>query len=170
LSVDADTFRAALASVCTPVAVVTSRYEERAHGTTVSAFCSLSLDPPLVGVALDRDSELLAMVVRAGEYAINVLGDGQEELAALFARKGVDKFARVDHELDDGLPRLPGATSWLACDLEQLVPAGDHVMAVGLVRRAETRGGDPLLYRHRRFGTLSARLSGDRALSRKRLY
>jgi flavin reductase (DIM6/NTAB) family NADH-FMN oxidoreductase RutF len=95
------------------------------------------------------------MVVRAGEYAVNVLSNGQEEIAAAFARKGEDKFARIDHVLDDGLPRLPGVSSWLACDLEQLIPAGDHVMAVGLVRRAEARGGDPLLYRQRRFGTLA---------------
>ena len=155
MSVDPDSFRAALASVCTPVAVVTSRYGGRAHGTTVSAFCSLSLEPPLVLVSLDRSSELLAMVVRAGEYAINVLAHGQDELASAFARKGGDKFARVDHVLDDGLPRLPGVSSWLACDLEQLIPAGDHVMAVGLVRRAEAHGGDPLLYRQRRFGTLA---------------
>jgi flavin reductase (DIM6/NTAB) family NADH-FMN oxidoreductase RutF len=97
LSVDPDSFRSALASVCTPVAVVTSRYGGRAHGTTVSAFCSLSLEPPLVVVSLDRSSELLAMVVRAGEYA----------------------------------------------------------MAIGLVRRADTHGDDPLLYRQRRFGTLA---------------
>src|SRR5215470_7255980 len=90
--VNATTFREALGAVCAPVAVVTSFYDARPHGTTVSAFCSLSLDPPLVLVALDRGSDLLRMIRRAQRYGINVLSHGQEAIATRFARKGADKF------------------------------------------------------------------------------
>jgi flavin reductase (DIM6/NTAB) family NADH-FMN oxidoreductase RutF len=116
-------FREALAAVAAPVAVVTSFHRERPHGTTVSAFCSLSLEPPLVLVSLDRGSDLLRMVRHSRRYGINVLSHDQEGIATRFARKGVDKFAEVPWTLDTGLPgstaRRAGSpaastTSWTA--------------------------------------------------------
>jgi len=156
--VDAATFRAAFGAVCAPVAVVTS-FDDRPHGTTVSAFCSLSIDPPLVLVALDRGSDLLAMVRRSERYGINVLAHGQEALATRFARKGLDKFEGVPWELDHDLPRLAGIASWIACRLYEIADGGDHVIAVGLVEHAEAGTADPLLYRQREFGTLLRRAS-----------
>jgi flavin reductase (DIM6/NTAB) family NADH-FMN oxidoreductase RutF len=157
--VDAAAFREALGAVCAPVAVVTSFYDARPHGTTVSAFCSLSLDPPLVLVALDRGSDLLRMIRRARRYGINVLAHGQEELATRFARKGHDKFADVRWELDRDVPRLDETSSWIACRLHELVEGGDHVIAVGFVEHAEASPAAPLLYRQREFGTLARRAS-----------
>lgn len=161
-AVDPDAFRDALAGVCTPVSVVTSHHRGRPHGTTVSAFCSLSLQPPMVLVSLDRGSDLLAMVSESGAYAVNVLGHGQQDLALAFARKGADKFDGVEWELERGLPRLAGAATWLACRLEQLHEGGDHLVAVGLVEHAESGDADPLLYRHRSFGTLTPGPEGRR--------
>jgi flavin reductase (DIM6/NTAB) family NADH-FMN oxidoreductase RutF len=148
-------FVSALAAVCTPVSVVTSHHQDRPHGTTVSAFCSLSLDPPMVLVSLDRDSDLLAMVSESGRFGVNVLSHDQGELARRFARKGTDKFDGVDWDLHLGVPRLAGAATWLACGLEQLHEGGDHLVAHGLVEHAESAPGDPLLYRNRAFGTLA---------------
>jgi flavin reductase (DIM6/NTAB) family NADH-FMN oxidoreductase RutF len=145
----------ALAGVCTPVSVVTSHHQDRPHGTTVSAFCSLSLEPPMVLISLDRGSDLLAMVSESGRFGINVLSHDQHELARGFARKGTDKFEGVDWDLHLGLPRLAGAATWLACQLERLLEGGDHLVAYGLVEHAESAPGDPLLYRNRAFGTLA---------------
>jgi flavin reductase (DIM6/NTAB) family NADH-FMN oxidoreductase RutF len=153
--VDPVVFREALASVAAPVAVVTSFHGQRPHGTTVSAFCSLSLEPPLVLVSLDRDSDLLRMVRQARRYGINVLSHDQEEIATRFARKGADKFADVPWVLDTDLPRLGGSASWIACRLHDLVDGGDHVIAVGFVEHAEASPTHPLLYRQRQFGTLN---------------
>ena len=155
-SVSPQLFREALGSVCTPVAVVTSYLDGRPHGTTVSAFCSLSLNPPLVLIALALKSELLALMRDAGAYAINVLAHDQQDLATNFARKGNDKFARVDWRLESGVPRLEGAASWVLCRLEDLLPGGDHVIAVGHVVHAEARDAEPLLYRQRAFGTMAS--------------
>jgi flavin reductase (DIM6/NTAB) family NADH-FMN oxidoreductase RutF len=154
--VNPTTFREALGAVCAPVAVVTS-HDGRPHGTTVSAFSSLSLEPPLVLVALDRGSDLLDMIRRSGRYGINVLAHDQEPLATRFARKGADKFEGVAWELDHGVPRLEETATWIACRLHELTDGGDHVIAVGLVEHAEAGEGAPLLYRQREFGTLAAR-------------
>ena len=160
-AVDPEAFRDALASVCTPVSVVTSHRDGHPHGTTVSAFCSLSLEPPMVLVSLDRSSDLLAIVTESRVFGINVLNEGQKDLALNFARKGPDKFDGVEWDLHRGVPRLAGTATWLVCKLEQLHEGGDHLIAVGLVEHAESAPGNPLLYRHREFGTLTGIATGE---------
>ncbi len=161
-ALEPETFREVLASVCTPVTVVTSHHQGRPHGTTVSAFCSLSLEPPMVLVSLDARSDLLAMVSESRVFGVNVLSDGQERLAVNFARKGPDKFEGVEWELHLGVPRISGAATWIVCTLEQLYEGGDHLVAIGLVEHAEIAPADPLLYRNRTFGTM-APIDSERA-------
>jgi flavin reductase (DIM6/NTAB) family NADH-FMN oxidoreductase RutF len=149
-------FREVMAGVATPVSVVTAISGGLPHGTTVSAFASLSMDPPMVLVALDRGSDLLALVRESLRFGVNVLGSTQSALALAFAQKGgVGKFQGVPWELDHGLPRLPRTPGWLACEVAGLVDGGDHVIALGRVTTAETRDGRPLTYHSRAFGTHS---------------
>ena len=153
----AEQFREVMAGVATPVSVVTAVSADGVpHGTTVSAFASLSMDPPMVLVSLDRGSDLLALVRDTGRFGVNVLGSTQSALALSFARKGADKFASVDWVPDQGLPRLPGAPGWLACEVASLVEGGDHVVALGTVLAADTADGAPLTYHSRVFGTHAA--------------
>jgi flavin reductase (DIM6/NTAB) family NADH-FMN oxidoreductase RutF len=157
MSVTPDSFRRVLGSVATPVSVVTTITPDGVpHGTTVSAFCSLSLEPPLVLVALDRGSDLLALIRRSQRFAVNVLAEGQDDLALRFARKGSDKFDGVDWTEVDGLPRLPNSHGYLSCEVEQLVAGGDHMIVTGLVTGADCRSATPLVYRERAFWRLSA--------------
>lgn len=146
-----DAFRETLSCVPGPVTVVTTLAAGRPHGTTVSAFCSLSADPPLVLVSLDRSSELLGLIGETGRFAVNLLAAGQEEIGLACARKGADKFDGVAWGHECGLPRIQGAAGWLACDVRELLPGGDHVIVVGLVTACETREVDALVYRRRRF-------------------
>ncbi|ROP27164.1 flavin reductase family protein [Pseudokineococcus lusitanus] len=148
-----DTFREVMAGVCTPVSVVTTLTGGAPHGTTVSAFASLSLDPPMVLVSLDRRSDLLRRLPEGGRFGLNVLGSGQAPLAAAFARKGDDKFAGVAWDVEDGAPRLAGCPGWLACTVAARVDGGDHVVVLGQVRAAAADGGAPLTYFARSFGT-----------------
>lgn len=151
-------FRRVLGSVPAPVSVVTSADEQGPHGTTVSAFCSLSLEPPMILVALDLDSDLLSLIQRVGRWGVNVLARGQEGLAERFARKGADKFADVPWHDERGLPRLPSAQAWLACVTSELIPGGDHAIATGHVASADCRDAEPLVYHERTFWALAERL------------
>ena len=154
--ITAEAFKDAMAAVCAPVTVITTTWNGRPFGTTVSAFWSLSLRPPLVGLALANDSELLARLRSTRRLGVNLLADGQQEVALRFAGKGGDaKFAGVPWALDDGLPRLGAAPVWLACDVKRFVVAGDHVLAVAEVAAAAREPGLPLIYGHRSFGTHS---------------
>jgi flavin reductase (DIM6/NTAB) family NADH-FMN oxidoreductase RutF len=142
--------------VCTPVAVVTSFLDGRPHGATVGTFSTLSMSPPLVLTALEAKSELLALLRDAGAYAINVLANGQQDLARAFARAGADTFDGISWTLEYGMPRLAGTASWVMCRLEDLLPGGDHLIAIGHVVHAEASDVEPLLYRGRSFGTLAS--------------
>jgi flavin reductase (DIM6/NTAB) family NADH-FMN oxidoreductase RutF len=154
MTVERDAFREALGAICTPLAIVTSQRGGRPHGTTVSAFCSLSLDPPLVLVSLNRASNLLAMVRTTGTFGINVLENGQQALAKRFATKSEDKFAEVAWSIDHDLPRIHGGGSWIARRVEDLLRGGDHEIVVGLVEHAEQDARQPLLYQQGGFTTV----------------
>ncbi|MFI1995352.1 flavin reductase family protein [Actinoplanes sp. NPDC020271] len=149
-------FRDLMAGVCAPVTVVTTIQDDNPYGATVSAFASLSLRPAMVSIALDRQSSVLARITASGRFGVNVLGHAQSELALGFARRAQDRFAGVAWQLDQGLPRLLGAPGWLACDVQQSVEGGDHILLLGAVTHADTRHAAPLVYGHRRFGTHSA--------------
>jgi flavin reductase (DIM6/NTAB) family NADH-FMN oxidoreductase RutF len=146
-------FRAAMADVPTPVTVVTSLDEARPHGTTVSAFTSLSLDPMMILVCLDRSSNLLRVVECTRRFGVNILGRDQSHLAMVFARKGDDKFTGVDWTFDHGLPRLGGSPVWIACSVADLSDGGDHVIVLGAIEAVRTIDVPPLTYHRRVFGT-----------------
>jgi flavin reductase (DIM6/NTAB) family NADH-FMN oxidoreductase RutF len=152
----AEEFRAVMAGVATPVSVVTTLADGRPHGTTVSAFASLSMAPPMVLVSLDRGSSLLGRLVVGSAFGVNVLGREQAPLALAFSRAGAHRFSGVGWEVDSGAPRLTGSPGWLACTVARLVPGGDHVIVLGEVRRAQTTAGPPLTYHARTFGTHAA--------------
>lgn len=147
-------FKNVMAGVATPVSIVTTLFEDRPYGTTVSAFTSLSMDPPMVLVSLDRGSETLEFVRESGLFGLNILGSQQARTALAFAKKGgIGKFHGTPWELDTGLPRIPTSPAWLACTVENLVDGGDHVIVLGNVTSADTTGGNPLIYCRRLFGT-----------------
>lgn len=156
-AVDGHRFRAVMAAVCAPVTIVTTTSAAGdPRGATVSSFTSLSLDPPLVSVAFDRRSALLAEIQAAGRFGVNLLGHGQDDLALRFATRGADRFGGdTAWFADDGLPRLRDAAGWVACDLERTVEAGDHLLLFGLVTALGRAELPPLVYAHRTFGTHS---------------
>jgi len=147
-------FRTAMASVCTPVSVVTTLADGLPYGTTVSAFASLSMEPPMLLVSLDCGSDLLALVRQTARFGLNVLASTQTDLALNFARKGgAGKFAGVLWEVAAAVPRIPEAASFAACAVDQIVPAGDHVVVFGRVLIAASASSPPLTYQARAFGT-----------------
>lgn len=151
-------FKDAMAALCSPVTVVTARREDGTPcGVTVSAFASLSLEPPMVTVALDRRSSLLPALTATGRLGVCLLGADDHELALTFAAAGTDRFASVPWYPENGLPRLSEAPVWLECAATRLVEGGDHVLVLATVLAADHRDAPTLAYQNRRFGTHSPR-------------
>ncbi len=158
-TISSDTFRRVMGHFVTGVTVVTALDGERPFGITVNALSSVSLDPPLVMVALDRRRFLTPIVRAAGRYAVNILSEEQQDLSDCFAGAPVEP-GREDfcgaawHPGDSGLPLLDGAIATLECSVVQTFSAGDHDLFIG---RVDTLSNEPhhrpmpLLYYRRNY-------------------
>jgi len=153
---DASRFRDVIGEFPTGVAVITCDGPQGPAGLTTNAVASLSLDPLLMLVCFDNSSRTLDVVRGAGRFAVNVLAAGQEPLARVFASKRVarEKFEAATHELAHGVPVLDGALAWMACDVRELLPGGDHTIAVGAVTHMDARAGEPLVFHRGAYTTL----------------
>ena len=153
-----DDFRSALSRFASGVTIVTARSRNGAPvGFTASAFSSLSLEPPLVLVCLDRSAESFPVFEEARTFAVSILGANQQDAAVRFATRGADKFggSSLDRGAATGLPLVAGAIAHLGCSMHDLLDGGDHVILVGRVVRASSNGDEPLLYFNRGFGEFS---------------
>ena len=142
-------FRKAMGSFAAGVTVVTVCHDGRLVGTTVSAFSSVSMDPPLVMVCLKRDSRTLAALNEARTFCVNILASDQGDLAYRFAKSGADdRFALTAVEAGVcGAPLLAGATAVVECALHAAHDGGDHEILVGRVLRVVTdETKTPLVY------------------------
>lgn len=154
-AVDPDLFRRTLSRHAAGVVVVTARPDAEPAGLTATSFTSVSLDPPLVSFYIGEGSTTWPRMRRAGEFAVNVLGEEQAELAARFAHSGVDRFASPTNWRPGPyrLPLLEGAAAHVICRRYDLLKLGDHWLVVGLVVDAMAGEADaPLLYHRGRFG------------------
>jgi flavin reductase (DIM6/NTAB) family NADH-FMN oxidoreductase RutF len=154
--VDPSAFRQALGQFASGVTVVTTRDAAgQALGLTVSAFCSVSLDPPLVLVCIDHRSEANRGVRESGRFAVSVLAEGQEDVSRRFAEPGASKlegFAFL--EGGHALPLVPGALAHVECRVRSFHDEGDHAVWVGQVSRVAVASGRPLLHHGGFYGRL----------------
>lgn len=136
-------FRQVLGSFATGVALIcTIDGDGRPRGVAVNSLFSVSLDPPLVGFCIARDSSTLPAVRESGAFAVSVLAGDQAGLCRRFARPGVDRFAGVDwwSSPESASPVVGGVLAWIDCRIAAVHPAGDHLILVGHV---DAMGGTP---------------------------
>ena len=153
-AVDGPAWRRAMGAFTSGVTIVASADGGQVSATTVSAFSSLSLDPPLLLACLDRDSRTLAMIRRSGVFSVNILAAHQGPLAMLCAARGtVNRLADAAWREGgaSGAPLLDGAAAHIECRLQQAVDGGDHVILIGEGLAVEVDPeAEPLVYRHGR--------------------
>jgi flavin reductase (DIM6/NTAB) family NADH-FMN oxidoreductase RutF len=152
-------FREVFGRFATGVAVITSAGPAGAGGMTANALCSLSLDPLLALVCFENRARTLPIVRESGRFAVNVLSTRQEQIAGVFASKlpEAEKLEGVDHRLECGVPIIDGSIAWAACELRELMPGGDHTIAIGQVKSMGLGEGEPLLWYSGRYHGMRAR-------------
>jgi flavin reductase (DIM6/NTAB) family NADH-FMN oxidoreductase RutF len=146
--IDTDGFRSALGLLPTGVTVVTAIGPDGRSGATASAVGSLSLEPMLMLVCLDRGSRTLRSVQEAGRFGIDVLAADQEPIARQFSTKLDEgqKWDDIEWTERDRMPSLDGSVLWVGCELQDVLMGGDHVILTGAVIDLDARGGEPLLH------------------------
>jgi flavin reductase (DIM6/NTAB) family NADH-FMN oxidoreductase RutF len=168
--VDAATFRAVLGQWPSGVTVITTLVDGVWHGMTASSFSSVSAEPPLVSVCLDKKLYTHDLLVRSGIYGVNILAKDQTEIGKIFAGmhpEVEDRFAGLDVETaTTGVPLLAESLAWLDCRITNYYDAGDHTIFVGEVMDARVaRASTPLLYHSRTWGQFADQLPDLATLS-----
>ena len=147
--IDSDTFRSVLGRFASGVSIVTARDDAGAdHGMTVSAFTSVSLEPPLVLVCIDHAASMHNLLLEHPRFGISVLSSEQEAYSRRFATDpDTGRFDGIAYSRgDSGVVLLDNSLAHIECRVVQHHDAGDHTIFVAEVERAEARQGRPLLY------------------------
>ena len=137
MAIEKDFFRQVMGHFATGVTVVTTRSEKGLSGLTVSSFCSVSLDPPLVLICVDLNSYTLPYIRESGIFAVSILTDQQEHLSRCFATSSDERYEHFCHAsyhvAATGSPIIDGALAFIDTRVVAEYPGGDHVIFLGQV-------------------------------------
>jgi flavin reductase (DIM6/NTAB) family NADH-FMN oxidoreductase RutF len=158
--ISSEEFRNALRHFPAGVTIVTLRSGEEVHGLTVSAFASVSAEPPLILTIIDNRHKAAELLLQEDAvFAVNILGETQTALSDRFAwLKEGDRFAEGSWSVaETGAPILTDALAWLDCRIHARYPAGSHTIYVGLVHASGVpqSEGPPLVYWNRAYRGLA---------------
>ncbi|HWP57113.1 MAG TPA: flavin reductase family protein [Candidatus Acidoferrales bacterium] len=144
----------------TGVTVVTARDEEGQNfGITANAFTSVSLDPPLVLVCIDKSAQCYSCFEETKTFAVNILSERQQDISRRFATKGIDKFEGLSWRAGaSGVPLIDGAVGHVECRIVERYEGGDHTIYLAEVISGEARDGAPLLFFRSKYHRLGSAL------------
>jgi flavin reductase (DIM6/NTAB) family NADH-FMN oxidoreductase RutF len=154
---DPKELRRVMGHFATGVTIITTCGKDGApYGLTANAFTSLSLDPPLCLVCVDRKAESFAHFYDSKVFTVNFLTVEQEALSSRFAKSGGDKFTGVETAPGHhGAPLIAGALAALECRITDTLAGGDHVIHVGRIEHFAVHDGIPLLFYQGRYRRLA---------------
>ncbi len=147
MAFDSKLQRTIMGRFATGVTVVTTGRDGNYSGLTANAVASLSLNPPLVLVAVERRAHSHEYLMRDRVFAMNILAANQEHLSQRFATHGPKIFTDLEFKTgESGAPILAGTLGYVDCKVVEIVPGGDHDIFVGEILTGEAYDGAPLLY------------------------
>jgi flavin reductase (DIM6/NTAB) family NADH-FMN oxidoreductase RutF len=146
--IDPDTFRSVLGRFASGVTIVTAQDDAGVdHGMTVSAFCSLSLDPPLVLLCVDHAASMYELLLTHPRFGVSILSSNQEAYSRRFADPDSDRFDGIAYSRgESGVVLLEESLAHLECRVTEHYEGGDHTIFIAEVEHAEPRDGRPLMY------------------------
>jgi flavin reductase (DIM6/NTAB) family NADH-FMN oxidoreductase RutF len=149
-------FRQVMGNFATGVTIITAIDDEGPAGVAANSFTSVSLDPPLVLFCVARTSTTWPRIEAARKFAVNILGEHQEELSRLFAQKGADRFGQAEwHVGVGGSPVLHDVLAYIDCEFWAEYDGGDHIIVVGRVLDlGVTHDAGPLVFFRGQYGRL----------------
>ena len=153
-TIDPREFRNACGRFATGITIVTTEVDGEVHGMTANAFMSVSLDPPLVVVSVDKRANMHQLIPQSGRYGVSILSKDQEAHSTHFAGRP-DENLDIQFERHNDQPLLVGATAQFATRLYASHDVGDHTLYVGEVEYMTHNEEDPILYycgRYRQLG------------------
>ncbi len=155
-AVDAEAFRQTMGLFATGVSVISAAHDGEPRGFTANSLASVSLDPMLICWSIQNTSSQFALYTEAQDFAVSILGEGQSEIAARYAKPGHSDMRALDFAwTESGLPVIAGAIATIQCRQHSLYPIGDHTMIFGeVVGVGASAASAPLAYFKGSFRTL----------------
>jgi flavin reductase (DIM6/NTAB) family NADH-FMN oxidoreductase RutF len=148
MTIDAQELRRVMGHFATGVTVITTKDKNGGHnGLTANAFMSLSLNPPLILISVDKGATCYACFELDNGFTVNFLSEDQEEISRRFATKGIDKFAGLKwKEGNNGAAIIDGVLGHVECRITQCYDGGDHTIVLGEILNLNATGERPLLF------------------------
>lgn len=148
MAIDARELRNVMGNFATGVTIITTKDAiGKPFGLTANAFSSLSLDPPLLLICVDKKVDCYACFDESKVFGVNFLSEGQDQLSTRFATKGIEKFEGVSYKLGElGVALLDGALAHLECKVANAYEGGDHTIYVGEIQAATVLSDRPLIF------------------------
>jgi len=134
--------------------VVTTRDDKRINGCTVAWFARVSREPKLVMVSIAPERLTADMILKTGNFGVNILSEKQLDIAKLFGfNKGRDmnKFENTPYHINNGLPVIEDTAAFMGCTLYSIHKAGDHILFIGEIKDFEKSDEKPLIYNRKEF-------------------
>lgn len=158
MAIDPRELRNVMGHFATGVTIITTKdVSGKPFGLTANAFSSLSLDPPLVLICVDKKVDCYACFDQSKVFVVNILSEGQDHLSTRFATKGIEKFEGVAVRQGNlGVPLLEGAVAHIECTLTSAYEGGDHTIYVGEIQSVAASGDRPLLFFKGKYSRLLA--------------
>ena len=155
-----DEFRRAMGRFATGVTVITTRVGDELHGMTANAFTSVSLNPVLILVCVDKSADTHDILAQAGTFAVNILGREQEAISRALATKKGERDTKLDgvpHTFGvSGSPLIDGSVAYLDCVTVKQYEGGDHTIFLAeVVDASESGEGEPLVFYAGQYGEFS---------------
>jgi flavin reductase (DIM6/NTAB) family NADH-FMN oxidoreductase RutF len=155
VSFDSQQQRKIMGGFATGVTVASTRIGDETWGMTANGITSLSLDPPLVLLAVQKEVASHGKFKEGGCFALNILTAEQQELSDRFAFKGPKDFSGLEYTTaETGAPILADSLGWVDCRITEVLAGGDHDIFIGEILAGEVGSGEPLLYFNGKYGRL----------------
>ena len=147
MAIDSIQQRNVMGRFATGVTLLTTRFDDGILGMTANAVMSLSLEPALIVVAVDKKNSMHECLIQGKCFALNILRADQEEISRRFAISGPKDFSGLElTTAKTGAPILVDAIAFADCKLVEILPGGDHDMFIGEPVEGEVRDGEPLIF------------------------
>lgn len=158
MPIESQELRRVMGHFATGVTIITTRDKDgNPNGLTANAFMSLSLNPPLVLISVDKGATCYACFELQNGFTVNFLSEDQEEISRRFATKGIDKFSGLQwHAGSNGAAILEGALAYVECKIIERYDGGDHTILIGEILNATATGERPLLFYRGKYQRLPA--------------
>lgn len=146
-------FRNAMGKFATGVTVIATEVDGEVHGMTANAFMSVSLNPKLIVISIEKKSIILNKIKQSKIFSVNILAVDQQELSMIFAGQ-LKEHREVQFDRLDGKPVLPGAVAQISCEVSAEHVEGDHTLFIGKVTDIQLKDSEPLIFYSGRYRSL----------------